>query len=478
MKKAAYTLLVLFLVLACKEQSSQTKEENDVFTETASYLGAIEEQGFSGSVLVDYKGEVFQSAYGMSDRNNEVANTVNTVFDIGSIAKQFTAAGILKLEMMGKLSVDDLISDYFNDVPEDKQGITLHHMLTHSAGFPGGIGDDYEAITESDFVDRAFEIKLLTPPGEQYHYSNVGYSLLAIIIEKVSGVSYEAFLSEHLFAPSGMRETGYTKPDWSTNNIAIGYDGDSAWGRPNEKPWSPDGPYLHLKGNGGILSTVGDMHRWHNALKGNEVLNGAAKEKYYGTHIAENEEGSSHYGYGWAIYPTPRDTQLITHNGGNGIFFADFLRYLSEDLTIIMLSNKANRYTEGVAWRLAGLMLVDDYAPSMPNDAENMAADAEIPDDHVIYVVETIRDGNPEVWQPFIEEHGSLDFQGMVPMEEHFTLFGEFQKQLAGGEVEGIIIDEDEVFAMVKTPEKDLKLTIFIALDDADQIKIDGLKLE
>lgn len=478
MKKLLYIFLSVAFFLSCAENQTKDVPVDPALTKVSDFLSAIESQGFSGSVLVDHKGSVFSKGYGYSDREANLTNDVSTVYDIGSIAKQFTAAGILKLEMQGKLSVDDLISEHFENVPEDKSEMTLHHLLTHSAGFPGGIGDDYEAITETEFVQLAFNTSLITPPGEKYHYSNVGYSLLAIIIEKVSGQTYEKYLAEHLFDPAGMKETGYTLPGWQPKSIAVGYLGDKPWGKPNEMKWDTDAPYLHLKGNGGILSTVGDMYKWHQALLTDDILNATAKKKYYAPHIPEDDSGRSHYGYGWAILPTPRETTLVTHNGGNGIFFADFLRYLSEDITIVMLSNKANRYTEGVAYRTAALLLVPDYEPGMPDEMENEEPDSDAVDALVIHTFETIRDGNPDSWKAFIEEYGSLDFQGLAPMEKHMEFFSTFSERMAGATLETIDLQDDQVIAGIQTPDGTLELTIFGTLDENGVIKIDGLKLD
>src|SRR5262249_27224274 len=154
------------------------------------------------------------------------------LFSIGSITKQFTAAAILKLQMQGKLSVRDPIAKYLPNVPQDKSAITLHHLLTHSAGLESGFGPgDFEAVTRDEIIKRALASKLRSAPGKQYHYSNAGYSLLGAIVEIVSGGGYEAFLHEHLFKPAGMAQTGYRLPKWSSERLAQGYGrGGQRWG--------------------------------------------------------------------------------------------------------------------------------------------------------------------------------------------------------------------------------------------------------
>jgi len=324
------------------------------------YMQKAEANGYAGSVLVA-RGEriILAKGYGLADRENKVKQTAETVFSIGSITKQFTGAAILKLEMMGKLNVPDPISKYFGDVPADKKEITLHHLLTHTAGFEGALGDDYDAIGREDFIKLALGSKLLFKPGERYEYSNVGFSLLGIIVELVSGKNYEDFLYEALFKPAGMEKTGYLRPKFAKSELAVGYRGGERWGTALDRPWRPEGPGWHLRANGGILSTVGDMHRWYLALKNNTVLSAPAKQKYFAPHVKEYADGNSYYGYGWVTQKTERGANLIWHNGGNGIYNA-FMGFEPEnDLVIIASSNIAGKISDDYAKRIEQIVAGD-----------------------------------------------------------------------------------------------------------------------
>jgi CubicO group peptidase (beta-lactamase class C family) len=276
--------------------------------------------------------------------------------------------------MEGKLKVTDPITKYFQSVPADKTGITLHHLLTHSAGLQDVFGDDYEEMPRDRLVKAALSSKLLWPPGTRYRYSNAGFSLLAAIVEIVSGRPYEAFLQERLFKPAGLTKTGYRMPKWPPASLAHGYSVEGDWGTPLDHAWAPDGPWWNLRGNGGILSTVGDLYRWHQALAGEAVLSKAAKEKYFAPHVPEDEEGNSFYGYGWAIFKTPRGTRLIAHNGGNGIFAADFRRYVDEGIVIVIGSNRSDFSSIAVDGQIARLVFAMEY--TLPPAA--MKADARI----------------------------------------------------------------------------------------------------
>lgn len=307
-----------------------------------AYLTRAEAFGFAAAVLVAKDGElVLRKGYGEADRESGRPVTPATVFTVGSITKQFTGAAILKLEEQGRLRVTDSLGRFFPDVPADKAGITLHHLLTHTAGFGGDFGGDYEVMPRDSLVRLALAAPLRSPPGARHRYANVGYSILGAVVELASGRPYETYLREALFEPAGIRETGYRFPGWSPERVAAAYRGVDRWGTTVERPWAPDGPWWNLRANGGILSTVGDLYRWHLALEDDRVLSAKSRERFMAPHVPENAEGSSHYGYGWAVTPTARGTRLVWHNGGNGFFFADFRRYMDERVVVIFLTNES-----------------------------------------------------------------------------------------------------------------------------------------
>jgi len=276
------------------------------------YMTRLAGFGFSGVALVAKNDEVIlRKAYGPADRSTKRPATVETPFTIGSITKQFTAAAIMKLQAQGRLDVADRVTKFFPDVPPDKSQITIHHLLTHTAGLPDASGDDYEAATRDDLVQVLRSCKLRSKPGEHFAYSNVGFSLLGGIVEIVSGQPYEAFLAEHLFKPAGMSRTGYLLPKFRPSDLPHGYTEDGDWGTSLDHPWMPDGPSWHLRANGGILSTVDDMYRWHLALSGDAVLPAEARERMFTPYVPEGPAGRSHYGYGWTIAKTLRGTKVI-----------------------------------------------------------------------------------------------------------------------------------------------------------------------
>lgn len=358
-------MLMLTIAVACAAPAQPAEAERGEGGRLDAYTKRLADHGFAGVVLVARDGRpVLAKGYGLANRETGRPYTPDTVVSLGSITKQFTAAAILKLESQGKLTVQDPIGRFFKDVPADKAGITLHHLLTHSAGLESDFGDDFDPISRDEIIRRALHSRLRSAPGQRYHYSNAGYSLLAAIVELVSGQGYEAYLQEHLFRPAGMTRTGYRLPRWRPEDVAQGYRRGRHWGTILERPWAADGPYWMLRGNGGIHSTAADMLRWHLALQGDAVLPAAQREKLFTPYVREGL-ASSHYAYGWAVAKTRRGTRVIQHNGGDGIFSADCKRYPDDGVFIFVASNDADT----PAWKVSGwlsALLFGGDAPAVP----------------------------------------------------------------------------------------------------------------
>ncbi|MBK8878164.1 MAG: beta-lactamase family protein [Haliscomenobacter sp.] len=348
--------LFLMAVWTAGVVNAQTSPVSGSVAAVETFLQKVAQSGYAGSVLAASEGRVLvDKGFGMADREAKRPQTAETVFSVGSVTKQFTAAAILKLEEQGKLSVGDPLSKYLGKAPADKAGITLHHLLTHSAGFPGALGDDYDTISTAAFHTLAMETPLLFAPGTGYEYSNVGYSLLGMVIEQVSGMGYEAYLRKHLFLPSGMTRTGYQAPGFAPGELAVGYRDGQRWGTALDRPWAKEGPGWHLRANGGILSTAADMHRWYKALVGGTVLSGASIRKLWTPHQKEGD-APSYYGYGWVVEELDGGDTLIWHNGGNGVYNAYMGFVPSKDLLVVVSSNSNDQISDDIAMRIQALL--------------------------------------------------------------------------------------------------------------------------
>ena len=251
-----------------------------LFTNTKSVdaiLQDLEADGFSGTILIAQGDTIHHNAgYGFASCDDAVPNSSDTVLAIGSVTKMFTATAIGQLDDKERLSLDDPITQYFESVPDDKTNIIIRQLLEHTSGLQtyhetAGLGD-FEAMTRDEALAEILSRPLEFAPGDDENYSNSGYTLLALIIEKVSGKTYTDYIREYILNPAGMTATGFWgesfTPIASTPNQVVGCSSPDTW----EYSWI-------LVGNGGMLSTTGDLHRWVLALQGDTVLSDKAKQR-------------------------------------------------------------------------------------------------------------------------------------------------------------------------------------------------------
>lgn len=289
------------------------------------YLSRMEAFGFHGAMLVEVDGEVvLAKGYGTADHGRDLPITTQTIFDIGSLGKQFIAAGVLLLESRGRLSVSDVIEDHLEDVPEDKHGITIHQLLTHTAGLP-----------YLPRADDALDEQLTSAPGERWAYSNVGYTILGRVIDAVAGEPFEDFITREVFREVGMNETWFRKDlPGAQPHMARAYTDDTDQGTPAEMRLPAS-----LRGAGDVMSTLSDLLQWEHALRKHAILDDSSTDRFFAEH-ARNDADTMGYAYGWMIFRTARDTRVVSHAGNYGGFNCDYRRYIDENMTIVCLSNQ------------------------------------------------------------------------------------------------------------------------------------------
>ena len=286
---------------------------------------------FNGSVLVAQKGKILlEKGYGFQNKKDSVHNSANTIYQIGSITKQFTSAIILQLVEKQKMSLQDKLSKFFPDYPKG-DSITVEHLLTHTAGIYNYTNDGHFMSTASerpitrDSLLYLFKYKPLDfSPGTKWSYSNSGYILLGVIIEKVTGKSYFQVVRENIFEPLDMRHTGFDFTNLHDANKAIGYSSDFS------KPVGIVDSSVSFAA-GAIYTTVGDLYKWDQALYGNRIVSQALLEKAFTAY-------KSDYGYGWQILTT-YNKKVTEHGGGITGFVSFILRVPEDQLCIILLSN-------------------------------------------------------------------------------------------------------------------------------------------
>ncbi len=366
--KIVFFAFVTFSTLCVFSQNTNKVLVNKI----DSYLEASAKNGFSGVVLVAKKGEVVLSkGYGWADRNNKIPNTPATVFNIGSVTKQFTASAILKLVEQGKINTSDKISSYFTETPTDKKDITIHQLLTHTSGISNRTGGfRYDEASKEQFLKEFFESTLQSKPGTTYQYANANYIMLTIILESVSGQTYNTFLKENLFEPAQMTSTGYKSITFNTDRLAHGY----YYNRDDEKwvDWGTTQQHLPYNNNhwysigkGDIHSTTEDLYKWHVALNNNAVLTSKTRAIQETAYVAENDNMTSYYGYGWAISKSHNDAKKVAHNGSNGLYFADFVRFIDDDVVVIYITNAfLGPESENVAREIGKMVYNTNYTPA------------------------------------------------------------------------------------------------------------------
>jgi CubicO group peptidase (beta-lactamase class C family) len=279
--------------------------------------------GFSGAILVTVDGKrMATEGHGFARREERIENTPETAFDVGSILKAFTATALFRLAEDGALDLSDPLGDIFPEAPEDKAPITLLQVLQHRAGFDEyhDTTGDFEPMTRLEARERILTQELLFEPGTDMAYSNSGYTLLADVIETVSGETFADHLSRVLFEPANLRHSGfYSDPIWQRVETAVGYDA-ATFGDNDPATW----PYTWaLVGNGGLVTSVLDLDRFLTALFGGDIVStntlDVMRDDYFEAGAAEldgetvySEAGAGDFGFGGVLVFAPAsDTRIL-----------------------------------------------------------------------------------------------------------------------------------------------------------------------
>jgi CubicO group peptidase (beta-lactamase class C family) len=313
--------------------------------------------GLAVAVLRDGK-PIKIRGYGAANVELEAPVTPDTVFPIASVTKQFVAAAVLLLEQDGKLAVDDRIGAYLDNAPEAWTQITIRQLLNHTSGI-ADVWNDLHAdrrapTTPEKIVQLVGAVPLTFAPGTKWNYSNTDYIVLAMIVKKISGVPFEAFLQQRIFTPLGMTRTRLYDPDNVIRGRAAGYERrDGALH--NAEYFDPS---FAQGGDGGLLSTANDLARWAAALDGDGILNAKSREMMWSGALLAN--GTTHpYGFGWELR-SANQHRWIYHSGSRPGAAAVVSRFPDDRLTVIVLANLSHADTITLARNIAGL-----YVPSV-----------------------------------------------------------------------------------------------------------------
>jgi CubicO group peptidase (beta-lactamase class C family) len=340
-------------------------------------MNAVTKSGFTGSVLVARDGKVlFAKGYGKANEEFDVPNTPQTKFRLGSITKQFTAAAIMLLQERGKLSLSDPVCKYFSDCPTAWGEITVHHLLTHTSGMPNFtalpdyVPNMHAPVTNESLIARFKDKQLDFKPGEKWNYSNSGYFTLGVIIEKISGESYESFLQKNIFEPLKMTNTGYDRHEYILKNRATGYSFRNGK-RINSV-------YLDMSqpgGAGALYSTVEDLFLWYEAFFNDKLLTAKSRE-------AMTTPVKNGYGFGLGMNEAHK-RPMVSHGGGINGFNTMLARFPAERLTVVVLRN-ADYGAPGpgpISQTLAAIALGEKY--ELPRERIAVKVDPKLTDAYV-----------------------------------------------------------------------------------------------
>jgi|GEM_PF-3436595 len=264
MKKALFLVFVLIVSIGIPVSA----QDDNLTTQLDTYLSRLENIGFSGSVMIVQNGEIIlNEGYGLANATVNEPNTPDTIYPNGSITKLFTATAILQLHEAGRLDAEAPISDYLDNVPADKASITITQLLSHTGGLETyhDTEGDFQQMSRQEAYDTIMNTPLFAETGTEYNYSNSGYTLLAILIEEISGQSYQDYLRDHIFTPLNMNRSGFRGE--SFDNMAYSINTFDGYGTLADWDYS-----WVIIGNGGIVTTNADHALFIEALLNFELF--------------------------------------------------------------------------------------------------------------------------------------------------------------------------------------------------------------
>jgi D-alanyl-D-alanine carboxypeptidase len=308
------------------------------------------------SLVVVKDGKVIKShGYGLANVELNVSASPDTVYPIASVTKPFVASAILLLRQDGKIDLEDKISKYVDNTPDTWKDITIRNLLSHTSGLPDVWNDlhmdNHNPTTPEKIVQFVAAAPLSFVPGEKWDYSNTGYIVLAMIVQKVSGKPFDAFLAERVFQPLDMTATRLFNPDDIVPNRAAGY----RWKDKNLRNSENVDPSVENEGDGGLLSTVLDLAKWDAVLDTNELLSSSSRDAMW-TKVKLNNGSTWSYGFGWYVNNI-NGHKCVFHSGSRPGFGAVIWRYPDDKLTVIILENLVHAGVEKIARNVAGIYL-------------------------------------------------------------------------------------------------------------------------
>ena len=366
--KAKFIVAAIAIVASASGAVAQGYDLGAVDRYVNAELGRTKTPGIALAIVS--KGEVvLAKGYGLSNVEHRVPVTTETIFQSGSVGKQFTSAAIMLLVEDGLIKLDDPVSKYLTGAPAAWAPIKVRHLLTHTSGIPDYTTDamDYRKdYTEADLEKMAYGLKLEFPAGSRWNYSNTGYVMLGIIARKASGKFYGDILKDRIFAPLGMKTARVISEADIVPNRSGGYQ--LVRGELKNQEWVA--PQMNTTADGSLYLSILDMIAWDKGLRTKAVLKPESWKQIFGQ--ARLSSGNPYpYGFGWTIDSI--GGQLRIHHGGAWQGFKSYIaRYMGDDLTIIALGNLAQfdpgGFVDGVAKILNPTLAAPELEPMEDRD--------------------------------------------------------------------------------------------------------------
>lgn len=378
------------------------------------------------AVGVSLSGEtVFEKAFGLAEMEHNIPNTPQTIFESGSVAKQFTAAALVLLQQEGKLNLDDEVRKYIPELPDYGSPLTIRHLLTHTAGLRDwgsvmaltGAGRGDRVISQALAVDVILRQKYLDfKPGAEYSYSNSGYQLAAEIVERVSKQKFPAFVAERIFKPLGMSNSS-TRDNYQriVPGRALAYSRQGA-----NAPWESNMPFMNVYGNGGMLTTVGDWLKWNAALDSKTF--GEPFVTALETRGVLNDGFKIQYALGLNV-GTYRGLRDVSHGGSTAGYQTFLARYPDQKLSVAVLCNGTSPSAGGLAASITD-EIMGPFPPPPPIQPEV----AQVTEEKLKSFVGIWRNDKTHLPARITFENGALRFAGQPvrPMADgSFLILGD-----------------------------------------------------
>jgi len=357
MKLQAILIVLVISIFLWKCNSPVQKSDSPLVQSIDSLASAyIKPDGPGISLLVVNKGiEIIKRGYGLANLELKISTNPDMIYKIGSLTKQFTATAILKLEEEGKLNIKDDIRKYLPDYPDHGYVITIEHLLNHTSGTPSftersDISDIEKIELTPDQLVALFKNEPLDfPTGTKYYYSNSGYALLALLIERVTGVSYEEYLTKNILKAANLRSTYCDNPEKLIFNRIAGYTLDSTGFKPAQ--------YMTMKvplGGGNLISTVSDIYSWTKSLLDGKIISEHQIKRMFTSGKLDSGQETG-YGFGTWI-KTFADQPVYFHDGWIYGFTSSRLFFPESDRFISVMANSTSIESHEIASKIAAIL--------------------------------------------------------------------------------------------------------------------------